>query len=486
MRTSKIGLLISVMAFPMAVHAVEDWQGLQTGIPEAVSVEAVAVYDAENVYAAADMGNYRRTVYKWDGKNWSTLGTLNYLVNSMVVDKNNRLFVGGGFYAANWQGPGWLNNNVGYIAEFDPATSKFKLVGAGVNNYVKTLSLDNTGNLFVGGSFNQTNAYTQNSTNYPAITDLGGVAKWDGVKWSQAGLYYSGGWRNTLAIGSNGSETVGAFNDLNGKVMISRWTNNSYWGEIAPRNANNTAVNGSISSIAVNSKGDIYVAGNFNEIANITGINRIVKFEKATGMWKPLQSGLNGEVRSLSIDSNDNLYAAGNFTGTADGSKTFQFVAKFDDLTQSWQSVGSGMTSMVNGIIAHKNSVYAVGTFSKAAGNLVNYVAKLGTDVENAAETAPNNQIALDAYERGLLEGMKSCGLSGQNPVYLFDELTQQGSLILPMVDMQILNSDTKNGFEKLVMKNAYTARMRLIPDSNPASFEIVQVITNSGASNNH
>jgi hypothetical protein len=89
-------------------------------------------------------GTAANSIAKWDGKNWSKMGSgISDLVYALTVSGNN-LFVGGSFTTVG----GVAANN---IAWWDG--SHWSALGSGVNDTVYSLAASE-GTLYVGGSFN--------------------------------------------------------------------------------------------------------------------------------------------------------------------------------------------------------------------------------------------------------------------------------------------------------------------------------------------
>ncbi len=93
--------------------------GVTAGYP--MGVAALAVDSSDNLYAGGDMdtagGLPVNHIARWDGANWSALGSgLDAPVNALALDGNDVLYVGGRFttaggapanYVVQWDGAGW-------------------------------------------------------------------------------------------------------------------------------------------------------------------------------------------------------------------------------------------------------------------------------------------------------------------------------------------------------------------------------------------
>jgi hypothetical protein len=133
-------------------------------------------------------GTNANSVAKWNGSNWSALGSGigeigGYAVIALAVSGSN-LYAGGIFTSAG-------GSPANHIAKWD--SSSWSALGSGMNMYGAVYALTVSGNdLYAGGSF--TNA-GGSSANY--------VAKWDGGRWSALGSGMNG---DVQALAVSGSD----------------------------------------------------------------------------------------------------------------------------------------------------------------------------------------------------------------------------------------------------------------------------------------
>ena len=147
---------------------------------------------------------------------WSVLGTsisqngTNNSVNAIIIDKNNNVYVGGGFTFVNYNGTTGTVAN--YIAMWTPSTSIWSTLGTGTtstgngtNNIVNALATDPLDNVFVGGTF--TKVY-KSSTSFVYANN---IARWN-ISWNSVG-------------GPNGTNSNGLPQNTN---IITQYRNNIY------------------------------------------------------------------------------------------------------------------------------------------------------------------------------------------------------------------------------------------------------------------
>jgi hypothetical protein len=179
-----------------------NWWSLGSGVSnpdQTASVGALAVIGT-NLY----VGGYflsagtvpASSVARWDGNNWSTLGSgVNSAISAMCVGGTN-LYVGGDFtsagglpatYIARWDGNAWF------------------AVGSGLQRYPNTLvALGNS--VYAASSATNSNGEKANW-----------IAKWDGVQWVPLGSGLNGDVYALLIAGGN-LYAGGAFYLAGGKV----------------------------------------------------------------------------------------------------------------------------------------------------------------------------------------------------------------------------------------------------------------------------
>jgi len=116
------------------------------------NIFAVCTDRAGNVYAGGDFsngnsGNYHYYVAKWNGTNWSQIGSsFNGQIYALCTDRAGNVYAGGHFTNGGGQY---------YVAKFD-GTSWTELGGTnslGANQYIFTLATDSLDNIYAAGQF---------------------------------------------------------------------------------------------------------------------------------------------------------------------------------------------------------------------------------------------------------------------------------------------------------------------------------------------
>jgi len=302
-------------------------------------VYALAV-DGTNVYVGgrfhnAGGDNAADFVAKWDGSDWSSLGSNMWgdgsiggsgpTIYDIVVHKSD-VYVAGWFY--------YLSNSDGsavdspFLARWDSLTDTWHAVGD-----------DGTG----GGPFNH---------NIYALAVSGNK------------LYAGGYFTNLVNKGV-------AIPEADYVAMYDMDTGD--WSALGDNGAGDGALNWSVYALATNGS-DLYVGGDFNNAAGIQAADKIAKWDGSA--WSSLgDNGYGGGVlfgavwAITSIDQN--IFVGGDFTN-ATGMPEADYIARWDG--SAWFALGSNgagdgaLNAPVYDILPYGNYVIVVGEFTNASG----------------------------------------------------------------------------------------------------------------------
>ncbi len=302
------------------------------------------VYDSINnvTYIGGEFtsagGTVVNQIVKWDGNNFTTLGTgFNGTIYDLIVDNSGNLYAGGDFTTAS-------GVSANRIAKWNGLS--WSALGSGMNDAVYGLYIDNFGNLYAGGKFTTAGG---NTANY--------FAKWNGSSWSGMGNFDSYV-RSICADNSGNIYAAGEFSIVDGNIVnyIAEWTGSS-WSALG------SGTNNVIFSIVFDKNNTLYAGGQFTTAGGKTAL-RIAKWDGS--QWSAIAGGANSTVYTLETDRNNFLYAGGSFT-TIDG-KQLPYIAKWDG-TQ-WLQIGDGMNNTVRDIdVNFTGQLYTTGDFTTAGGH---------------------------------------------------------------------------------------------------------------------
>ncbi len=327
-----------------------NWSGLGSGVVGG-SVNAIAILGTD-IYVGGDFGQAGGSpalnVAKWNGNAWSALGA----------------GLGGGthdVYAATvFNGEIYFGGNFS-ISDGSPATGLVRwngssFSGAGLNGQVYSLAVGGS-NLYVGGFV-------------VLIADptVGGLLKWDGVFWSGFGL--TADTTTVDAIGLNGTDIyVGGLIRRTGSpnTQLAKY-NGTAWTSLA------SSLNGSARTFAFIGT-DVYVGGSFERSGGIGIGNGILKYNGTT--WSALGSGteLGSHTVSAIYVSGNTFYLGGDFQ-LAGGVGARNIATLTDGTTWGTPFPGTGVDAQVNAIAVSGTDVYVGGTFITAGSVTANRIAK--------------------------------------------------------------------------------------------------------------
>lgn len=175
---------------------------------------AIAVGPDGKVYLAqCDPGCANTLVRRRDGLSWVTIGVFDDAVYDLEFIGND-LYAGGKFISVD-------GTNANRLAKWNGTA--WSALGAGVDNTVKALQKDGSGQLYTCGDFD-------NAGGNPAR----GIAKWNGSAWSALGF---GAYAKNMAVDVNGRIVIpgGFYTGPNNADFqahaVSRWDGNSWAGE---------------------------------------------------------------------------------------------------------------------------------------------------------------------------------------------------------------------------------------------------------------
>lgn len=364
----------------------ENWDSSFAALGLNGIVRAIAV-SGDDVYIGGDFtmlgGMTVNHIARWNSitKTWSAMGggvhgfgtTTIYAIATV----GNLVYVGGAFaWAGDPPAPG-TNPATRGIAVWNG--SSWAPLGYGVGHGPHAIAV-NGSDVYVGAA-NLAAAYNCD----PLSSDtcrvvVSGIAKWDGIRWSNmgGGVSNSVGYEAVNAISASGNDVYvgGAFDTAGGVSAnsIARWNDaTNTWSTLGLGTHGNWAVN----AIAVNGS-DVYVGGEFigvlNSDSTLVSAHHIAKWSNTTNTWSPLgedsflHNGLNGDPFALASHGSD-IYVGGWYSAVYNSDGTVLIVnhiAKWSGANQAWSSLGSGTNQAVLGIAVIEDDVCVGGNFTMA------------------------------------------------------------------------------------------------------------------------
>jgi trimeric autotransporter adhesin len=188
-------------------------------------------------------------------------------------------------------------------------------------------------------------------------------------------------------------------------VRIARW--DPQMGQWSPLGA---GMSSTVRALAVFDDGGgaaLYAGGLFTSAGGTSGINRIARWDHATGQWVQLGSGLGSGVYSLAVfdpGAGAGLYVGGAFT-TAGGAPA-RSIARWDAQT-GWSPLANGTGGTVLALAVYNDgsgaALFAGGTFAPGGGGVAPYIARWDGAAWSGVGSGMNGQVeTLTVFDDGL------------------------------------------------------------------------------------
>lgn len=172
-----------------------------------------------------------------------------------------------------------------------------------------------------------------------------------------------------------------------------KWTGSAYASLI-------TGLNGQAYALAEAPDGKIYAGGSFTDAGGTTDADYLARWNPVTELWETVVSGISATVFALAFDANGDLYIGGSFEnlGSTDGN----YIVKITDIdgTPTVNALGIGTNDNVRSIaIAPDGGVYVGGEFTLAGGVAnTTKIAKWDGTSWSALSTGLNNAVYTFAF----------------------------------------------------------------------------------------
>jgi hypothetical protein len=211
----------------------------------------------------------------------------------------------------------------------------------------------------------------------------------------------------TLKRGAQGSFKVEGYTMRTGKngepifEPQTQHTASGTWSSLGTGSSNGVSGIGLVYVYALAVVGnEVYVGGYFTEAGGVSA-NRVARFNTLTNTWSSLgtgsSNGVNNYVLALAVVGNE-VYVGGWFTSA--GGVSANYVARFNTQTNTWSTLGTGSSNGVNyyvtALAVVGNEVVVGGYFTSAGGVSARRVARFNTQTNTWSSLGTGSSNGVD------------------------------------------------------------------------------------------
>jgi len=181
--------------------------------------------------------------------------------------------------------------------------------------------------------------------------------------------------------------------------VAARLQSTGQWSNLGPPAAPGTASYGGVNAI-VEDPTYIYLAGTFVNWNNNATSDRIVRYNKQTGVYSALGTGAVSDINEMVIGPDGKIYIGGAFTSVGGVANTSK-VAVWDPVTETWAALATGLAATVSSLAFSPDGVLYAGIGGIGANDVAYWNGTVWTGI---AGTGANGIIKAMAFDlNGLL-----------------------------------------------------------------------------------
>jgi len=314
----------------------------------------------------------------------------NNFVQSIAVQADGKILVGGGFNSANSIG-GQTRN---FIARLDATTGQADSFNPNAVGEVDVIAVQGDGKILAGGTFNGASSIGGQTRNRIARLDaMTGQADSFDPNANMFGVY-------TIAVEADGKILAGGdFTSLSpdggGAVTRNHIARLETDGRL-DRTLNLSAVGGQVNATAVQPDGKILIGGSFTTVLGVTR-NNIARLNTDGTLDSVFNPNANGEVLSIAVQTDGKILEGGAFSSI--GGQTRNYIARLDGTTGLADSFDPNADDIVFAIAVQADGKILVGGdffgTNSIGGQTRNYIARLDGTTGLADSFDPNAGFAV-------------------------------------------------------------------------------------------
>jgi uncharacterized delta-60 repeat protein len=291
-------------------------------------------------------------------------------ISSASIQSDGRIIFGGNFASYN----GTTRNYIARMNTDGTIDANFNGAGTGVNGTIHATVIQSDGKIIIGGEFT---VYNDTPTNNIARLNTDGSldASFNVGMGTNSSII-------TMAIQSDGKIVIGGyFSNYNGiaRDYIARLNTD---GSLDASFIVGGGTNGGVVSSSIQSDGKIIIAGNFTYY-NGTAINNIARLNANGGLDASFAvgTGANNPIYTTSIQSDGKIVIGGDFTSYNGITRNYIARLNTDGTLDASFAIGTGASYYVSETaIQSDGKIIMSGLFSSYNGIAQKYLARLNTD----------------------------------------------------------------------------------------------------------
>jgi hypothetical protein len=182
--------------------------------------------------------------------------------------------------------------------------------------------------------------------------------------WERVGIRFIADDPFFYAVGEN-SEPLDTNDTATTRYVAGRLKSTGQWDDLGL--TSNPTGGGPLRAVLFASDGSVYVGGTFTGMDGVVGRDYIARYIPSTDTWETVGAGsaINSDVYAIAEAPNGDIYIGGDFTNVADANG--DYVAFYDVSAGAWSSVSGGGTAWVLALAFGPDGTLYIG------GNFVNW-----------------------------------------------------------------------------------------------------------------
>lgn len=203
------------------------------------------------------------------------------------------------------------------------------------------------------------------------------------------------------------------------RTIAARLRSTGQWSPLGPPSAAGTYSN--VSAIAEDAT-YLYIGGDFLNFDGTAASDRIVRYNKQTGVYSAMGTGADSDVLAIVVMPNGDVIAAGTFTSMGGVANTLR-IARWEVSTETWKALSTGANGTITSMAVGLNGLlYVAGNFTTIGGVAANRIASWNGSLFSAmgsGAAAFINSLAISPFDGLLYIGYDTTSIGGVTANYI-------------------------------------------------------------------